>query len=84
MNKIFIVKKKNPQKIKAKLKWVKCSSLILIYIRQFYATLLPQTGLKILAKVIHADFKAHLCCQNNDNWVTELLRVKVIVEPWKC
>lgn len=78
MKKIFTIKEKNPQNPKPN--WNKQNRLsrILIYIRQFYTTLLPQRGLEILVKLIYAHFKANLCCQNSGNSVTELLRVIVV------
>lgn len=74
MKKIFTIKEKNPQNPRPNWNKQNRVSQILIYIRQFYTTLLPQRGLEILVKLIYAHFKAHLCCQNSGNSVTELLR----------
>lgn len=67
MDKNFIVKEKESTKSQSKTPISTTQQSNFIYTRQFYATPLPQRGLEILAKVIYADFKAHLCCQNNDN-----------------
>lgn len=78
MQKIFIIKEEIHKNLRPNWNKQNRVKLILIYIRQFYTTLLPQEGLEVLVKVIYAHFKDYLCHQNRDNCVTELLSITAI------
>lgn len=78
MKKIFIIKKKPHRNSRQNWSKQNTASLILIYIRQLYTTLLLHRGLEILIKVIYAHFKIRLYCQNSDSWATDLLRVTAV------
>lgn len=78
MKKMFIIKEEIHKNLRPNWNKQNTVELFLIYIMQFYTTLLTQRGLEVLVKVIYAHFKAHLCHQNWDNWVTELRSMTVV------